>query len=236
MTRKLTVAAMAVAFCALPAFAYAQDVASEIALRRGGEPGWYGSLLGGANMETDTSFTSGLAGGKIEQEFKTGFGVLGAVGYDFGRVAQWGGFRTELEIGYRQNNIDSHSVGGVDQPDSNGKSKVWSGMLNVYHDFYLPASRLTPYLGLGVGGAFVEADGYSADGSPTLLDDDDTVLAYQAMLGASYALSPSMSLIGEYRYFGTEGVELTTTAADGARSSSDSYGSHNVMVGLRVNF
>ncbi|MEN2975772.1 outer membrane beta-barrel protein [Tistrella bauzanensis] len=236
MNRKLTVAAVAAAFCALPAFAHAQDVASEIALLRGGEPGWYGSILGGVNMQSDSSFSSGLAGGKVAAEFDTGYGVVGAIGYDFGRVAQWGGFRTELEIGYRQNDVDSLSIGGTNLANSDGDATVWSGMVNVYHDLYLPASRLTPYIGLGIGAAYVEYDSFSAAGAPGAMSDDDTVLAYQGILGASYALSPAMSLVGEYRYFGTQAVEVTSGAADGSVSSSDTYGSHNVMVGLRINF
>lgn len=67
-------------------------------------------------------------------------------------------------------------------------------MANATYNFSV--GGLTPYLGGGVGAAWVtyEAGGYEAE---------DTVAAYQLIGGVRVPLGNTWSLFGEYRYQGT---------------------------------
>ncbi|MEM9234986.1 MAG: outer membrane beta-barrel protein, partial [Pseudomonadota bacterium] len=74
-------------------------------------------------------------------------------------------------------------------------------------------SPITPYIGAGIGVGFVDVD-YSPSGVG-IISDDDTRFAYQAMAGASYAMTEQTALFGEVSYRGTTDVEVTTVLFPG---------------------
>lgn len=114
--------------------------------------------------------------------------------------------RGELEISYRNNDIDTAPGGDVDS---------WAFMGNAYWDIETN-TMFTPYFGLGIGAAHVDFD--------TVGGEDDWEFAYQGMAGASFAVAPEVALGLEYRYFATTEVE----GAD--------YDNHAVMATLRRSF
>ncbi len=136
----------------------------------------------------------------------------GAADYDGGWVGgvavggkmPWA--RGELEISYRNNDIETAVGGDVDS---------WAFMGNAYWDIETN-TMFTPYLGLGIGAAHVDFD--------TVGGEDDWEFAYQGMAGASVAVAPEVALGLEYRYFATTEVE----GAD--------YDNHAVMATLRRSF
>ncbi|MGQ3505068.1 outer membrane protein, partial [Enterococcus faecalis] len=77
----------------------------------------------------------------------------------------------EVEVGYGQIPTSANVPGAA----INGKVGQLTAMANLLYDFF-PASTLTPYVGAGVGIAFVDSN--ASLGS--------TQFAWQAMLGVAY--------------------------------------------------
>ena len=63
----------------------------------------------------------------------------------------------------------------------------------------------------------------------SLVDDDDTVLAYQVGAGLGYAVNATTTIFVDYRYFATEDPEFSY-------SQEAEIDSHNISLGLRYNF
>lgn len=158
-------------------------------------------------------------------EFDTGYALAGALGKDFG----W--LRGEIEVAYQSNGIDSHagvSAGGIalDGEDAgvlitgsptigvtvgdlvaNGRGDVSTlfVMANVYYDLDL-GGRIKPYVGGGAGIGFSDVD-YSPSGV-SIIEDDASAFAYQAMAGIAYGLTPSLDLKLGYRYRATSNLDV----------------------------
>lgn len=206
---RTALAAIAIAVF-LPTFALAQ-----------GTEGIYIEARGGASFLTDSELdNTGL--GDVDLSFETGYVIEGAVGYAHGS-----GFRGELAIGYRENDFDEVDVGSA-SADLDGDISAFTTLVNGYYDFNLgrfgaegAAANLTPFIGAGIGLAVLDTDG-------DLGDEDDTVFAYQAIAGISYAFTPSVAVTMSYNYLGTSESDFDGIDAD--------YNSHNVMAGLRFTF
>lgn len=158
-------------------------------------------------------------------KYNTGWGVSGSGGYAWNN-----GLRTEAEIAYRQ--------AGVDEVTGTGAGPVFDGhihnislMGNVLYDFK-NSTRLTPYVGAGIGVAFVNADEMRTIVSRTL-DSNRETFAYQFIGGVSAALTRNLALTADYRYFRTLDEKFRTNLDDRAATDNSS---HNVMVGVRYTF
>jgi len=205
----------------------------------------------GTTIPAGTGLPSGAAVG-WETEFDTGFTVSGAVGRKYGNA------RAELEVAYQKNDIDTHSnvsaagiaLGAEDAgvlvtgatsnlgvsvanlvADGRGEVETIYLMANAYYDFAID-SKLTPYLGAGLGVGFVDVN-YAPSGV-TIIDDDDTVLAYQVMAGVSYDVSEAIALFAGYKYRATTNVDVDATLF--AADFDIENGSQIVEVGLRFSF
>jgi OmpA-OmpF porin, OOP family len=169
------------------------------------------------------------AGGTVKTSTDVGYGLLGQVGYGFGPI------RLEGELGWRQNDMDRlKGPGGT--ADLRGNLGVLSLMANAYYDFNT-GTKLTPYVGVGAGGAWVNADKIKSKATDAvLLDDSTTSFAYQGIAGVSYAINNQLSLKADYRYFATPQVEIKEPAAIGGGKDKFTYTSHAIMVGFTYKF
>jgi opacity protein-like surface antigen len=170
----------------------------------------------GAVILTDSTLSDNL--GAFNIEFSDGFGVNGALGYEVGMS------RFEVEIGYRSNDVNRFSDywARYDSGDMTSTSIMFNGYLDFKN-----LSRMTPFLGAGLGVAFVGAEDVGVDGY-WFGDADDTVFAYQFIGGLGYALAPNTCFDISYRYFATSDIDLDGFDAD--------YESHNFMIGVRYAF
>ncbi|MGB0670080.1 MAG: outer membrane protein, partial [Rhodospirillales bacterium] len=191
------------------------------AMAEGGHPtGYYLGLGGGLNMTMDSDIDG--SGFSHTGEFDPGWaGVI-----TFGHAYE-SGFRAELEGSYRANDIDS--VSGLANPG--GDVSSWAGMLNGYYDINT-GTRFTPYVGLGIGGAYVEADGVKPINGSTV-NDDDAQFAYQAIAGVNVTLSENISAFADYRYMRTLELGMSTSAG---RSFDAEYANHTGLLGLKWHF
>lgn len=194
----------------------------------------YFSVHGDYTMADDFDFR--VAPGSIATELDDGWGFGAALGTRLGQQAAASHWRVEGELTFRSNDVDSHSLnGGAPLAGATGKVESTAIMLNALYDL-TTGGAFVPYAGGGVGLAMIDAKNFGVSTIPAVLDDDDTVLAYQLIAGAGYRLSPGTELFAEYRWFATESPDVTTSAATGAVDTSIDYQTNNIMVGARFNF
>ena len=201
------------------------------AAQSGDGAGFYLGASGGLNFLSDSEIDTGL--GTVDNEYDGGFVLSGQAGYDSGRIWQYGSLRGELELSYRENEIDQHVLGGNDLPGSTGTASTTALMANLFHDFET-GTPLTPYVGGGIGYAWSELDNYGVTGLD-VLDDDDSGFAWQLGAGLGFAVSEQATVSLDYRYFSTS-ADVDTTAAAGSVGSDVNLDSHTVMLGLRYRF
>ncbi len=192
--------------------------------------GWYVSLEGGANWIDDNEFDFGssppvpaiISDFGNAAEYDTGWVALASVGYGFGH------WRAELEGGYRVNDMDQFSSAAALSLYASGEVSEATIMANVLYDFRL-AKRLMLSLGAGAGGDFamVKVNG--------VLDDDEWNFAYQGIAGLSYAVSPNIDLMVNYRYLRAQGPTVFSSG-DTVIEEFEDFSKHTVTAGLRYNF
>jgi len=182
--------------------------------------GFYAGLSGGLNLNEDSDVKVGPLKNTLETDL--GFVGLGAVGYAFGN-----GMRVELEGGYRRNGVSEWGGADVD-----GTLSAWHTMANALYDFDL-GSGLSPYVGAGVGAAFVTAD-MDVKGTNIGTDSTDVGLAYQAIAGIGYSITDNLALTMDYRFF--HAVDLEYDVSGGGKATHDNYMNHAFTAGFRYAF
>jgi len=190
----------------------------------------------------------------FETDFDTGYTISGQAGYAFEN-----GFRLEVEAAYSEYNVDGHEellVGGanIDGVDSavltrgpasganptvgdvlaDGQGDVTNFGLfgNVFYDIQT-GGAFKPYVGGGIGYQWVDVDFRPSD--VAIGDDDDGAFAYQLMAGASYTVTDSVELFGQYTFRDTTedaDIPLTLLPATLGVESQQSL----VTAGVRVRF
>ncbi len=191
-------------------------------------PNWYlgthAQLSYVADAGVDTSIT-----GADEIEFDTGYALGFSIGYRPNtRLSVLKDMRFELEYSYRDAEPSTLTApAGNSALDADFLSH--NIMFNTYYDFN-NASQWTPYIGGGLGVAFVTLSENTLN-----IDDSDEALAYQGMLGVSYAPTtlPDTEWGIGYRYVGMTDPEFLDTAGNGFEHE---YHSHNVELQARFRF
>ncbi|MGE5147461.1 MAG: OmpA family protein [Candidatus Eiseniibacteriota bacterium] len=188
--------------------------------------GPYVGAAGGLNIQRDTDVSGPGFDGSVDSNL--GWAGLLSLGYRFRN-----GLRTEIEGGYRRNNVDE--IDNCPTCGDDGFTQAFSLMANALYDFNINGSPLHPYIGAGAGAAKVRAGGIGPVPG-TSINDSDWAFAYQGIAGVSYAVSKPVELFAEYRYFATQGLDLSAPVAGGTVSNDDEYRNHTIMAGLRWYF
>jgi len=205
-----------------------------------GAPSWQGQThgpylgIGGGWSHlmpfTDSGSTDGLLFHTRPQE---GFVADLEAGYDFGRL------RLEAEVAYRRAGVRQTTVeqGGTGfssltgHTTTDGDVSALSWMGNGLVDI-LPQSRVTPYIGVGIGGVLLQLKNYAAQGT-TFVSGSNVEVAYQGIAGVRYQIAPSVSMAVDYRFFSTTTANFHDTKG-GAFNAP--YRSHNVMLEIAYHF
>ena len=188
-------------------------------------PGLYAGFAGGGSWLPHRDFSApGFSNSEISSE--VGWVFLPSLGWRWGN-----GLRTEVEGGYRRNNVQNVlNCGGC---GDSGHTTAWTAMVNALYD--IPTqSRFHPYLGVGVGGADVKMGDIGPIGG-TDFSDSQWAFAYQGIAGVSATLAETFEAFVEYRYLGTLGLDLSTATAGGNIKSDDRYQNHAFLIGARLN-
>jgi OmpA-OmpF porin, OOP family len=165
--------------------------------------GLYLSAAGGTAWTPDSALTK--SGVKAKVSYNLGANGLFAVGY---RYNNW---RADGTLGYIYNNADNVKFSGAQTDNTkhkaNGHLSIVTYLINGYYDIDT-SSNLVPYVGAGVGGAYldldgkVKTDGVSAKGT-------DNVFAYQGIVGLGYQITPNWRADANYHYLGMAKATFT---------------------------
>lgn len=197
----------------------------------GGTPGPYVRLEGGWSHPEDLN-SPGLAGfpaGSAKRD--DGYIVGGAVGY------KWGPWRAEFNLDYAQQDLHSGTnvfAAGTGSASLTGSSSDLSFMVNGYYDINT-GTRFTPYVGFGVGGSYFRLNKVATP-TAAVANSGDYVLAYQPIIGVSYALTNQWLVGLEYRYFSTTDATLKYTAGGATSRFKVDPTSHNILLSLTYHF
>ncbi|MGL9758861.1 MAG: acyloxyacyl hydrolase [Wolbachia sp.] len=116
-----------------------------------------------------------------------------------------------------------------------------SGLVNVYYDVAIEDMPITPYVGVGVGAAYISTP------LETAINDQKNKFgfAYQAKAGVSYDVTPEIKLYAGARYFGSLGAHFDgkkTDPKDTTKQVTDEgaykvlYSTVGAEAGLMFNF
>ena len=205
--------------------------------------GVYGAIGAGLSYvgpDRDFEGTGALAFDS-EADYDNGIGVYAALGH-----ASANGWRKELEFSFRQNDLrhlpgDGLGFTGWGENTVDGDIQSLAFMANLIKDFKTD-SGVTPYLGVGVGLARLEADyigsdpNFSGGFGALSVNDDEIGLAYQGIAGLAFELAEGLILDLSYRYFATSEMEFDGTLAGLPEEFEQDYNSHSLFAGLRWNF
>ena len=194
---------------------------------------WYVGIEGGAMLVEDIQFDVGAAKDALTADHRAGWDVDAIVGYDFG------GFRAEAEVGYRQAGVTGvRSTVGLpggfaagNYSGAGGRSSALSFMVNGLLDFGAD-DGVQGFVGGGVGVARVKSK-YGLNQRANFLDDSDTVFAWQAIAGIRAPLSDSVDVTLKYRFFNADKVKLVDVSG---RNVDGRFRSHSILGGLTFNF
>jgi OOP family OmpA-OmpF porin len=191
--------------------------------------GWYMSLGAGWNWLTDSDISVGPGNTTYVgvNEYETGYIIAGAVGYD------WGRWRAELEVAYRDNNIDCIGTDTrvcTTTPSNNDGIWEFSQMVNVLYDIPL-GGRFSASVGAGVGGVLVVANQAMISNTNSSPDLDDYVFAGQLIAQVGYDLSDRWQVYADYRYLLADDPE-SFSPQDGSPVTWEKS-DHSVLIGMR---
>lgn len=209
-------------------------LALSIALPSAADSNIYIEYSGGASFVADQSLSGADASGALlmgRASSNIGFNFGGAVGTRFLKY-----FRSEIQVSYRQNEVENLSLQG-ESNNASGHISLLAVMVNGYFDYDLGIG-FVPYIGVGVGWGSVEIDAKSDAGAFTSqVEGEDSVFTYSVMAGASYPINEILDLSLGYRYIATTDPTINSSiSAVGARRLDAEFDSHEIVFGLRFNF
>lgn len=110
----------------------------------------------------------------------------------------WNGLRTEFEVTYQQNTINSLTEDGIKISLKDRHFHRWTALVNAIYDFP-HLWRISPYVGAGLGFRYAKADtsGLGLDHNETV----DSGVAGQLIGGVTFCLCVDIDLFAEYHYY-----------------------------------
>jgi opacity protein-like surface antigen len=202
---------------------------------------YYAALNLEYTVPENVSVESGGATGDASLADGIGFGL--SVGYKYNDR-----YRTEVELSRRSHELQNirPTSGGISRALS-GQADIYTAMFNGYYDItnhtqlYFRNVPFKPYIGAGIGPAYVVGNDVSASLTDDILGISTTtpttasiwLPAGQLMAGLSYPISKALDFDIGYRYFLMGDI---TGTVDGSSGDSGVFRSHSLKLGARYNF
>ncbi|MDF1754571.1 MAG: outer membrane beta-barrel protein [Verrucomicrobiales bacterium] len=184
------------------------------------DTGFYFEGFGGTLFLDDLQGT-GVA--DVSAEFDTGWLAGGTLGYQLSP-----GLSVEVEGATGGADLDGFALNGTNFGYS-GDLTYSQVAVNLIYEFR-PRRMFSPYVGVGVGAGFADADFTS----PAFrINDDDAAFLYQVIGGARLEITPQASFFAEYRFGSLDEFTLQGT---GGGVTFDELQSHQVALGFQFNF
>jgi OmpA-OmpF porin, OOP family len=185
--------------------------------------GLYIGGAAGANLLEDNRFRNG--GGNSTDSYNFGYAGTLSFGYGLGN-----GLRLEVEPGYRNNAVDR--VNGVKADSRVQTATLMGNVLYDFNQFQTPWLPLTPHVGAGVG--FAHVWDRSVAPSHNNVSGDTNRLAFQAIGGLDYALTPNQKVGVDYRYMVVHDASFPTVAGGSAHAGD--LNNHTFLATYRYEF
>lgn len=147
----------------------------------------------------------------------------GAFGYKMDDI------RVDVEGLYSQLAKDATVVSDDKAADS---VTAFSGLVNVYYDIAIEDMPITPYIGVGVGAAYIS----NPSKADAVKDQKGFGFAYQAKAGVSYDVTPEIKLFAGARYFGSYGASFDKADKDDTGIKNVLYSTVGAEAGVAFNF
>ena len=209
---------------------------------------WYLRAFGGGNFQLDGDYRGTITppGGNqnVNVDFDDGFVVGGAIGAKLPGMALGPLVpRAEVEVSYRENNVDTvNFTGNGPGAEANPRGDVSSVFLmgNVLFDIAaLQNDFFTPYFGGGLGIAFVDNNvRYGPLGPGVNLLESDEAFAVQAIIGADFKITENVSFNVDGRYynaFNVSSARLNPAGVNTGNPETDIEG-FSVTGGFSISF
>jgi opacity protein-like surface antigen len=180
--------------------------------------GPYLSLSGGLNLLNNSTISADDDEVDDAIEYKTGYVINGAIGLKSGDV------RLEAEAGYHHNSVDKYlNENDVMVSAEDIDITAWSFMGNVYYDFNMSDSSVTPFIMGGLGMADISVDDNESS-------ESKTEFAWQLGAGIGIKAADNVTVDLSYRYFKTSSPTFDTDSGSGKVS----IGGSEILAGIRV--
>ncbi len=160
--------------------------------------GFYSAAFGGYSYLPNNIFTSRYDQFFNNVQYHDGYNVGGRFGF------QSNPMRYEVEYTYVQASPQNFDVNGIEQTFVSGDSSANLLMANAYYDFPSLLPAISPFLGFGIGYAYLQTH-LNSEGPLTynFLNSNDSVFAYQGSAGLTYNFSENYAINVAYRYIAT---------------------------------
>lgn len=182
--------------------------------------GWY--TAAGTELALPSNATADTSSGKHSVAYDPTFGMNLSAGYGWTN-----GFRLEGEVERQRRIVDS--VSGVSS--AHGAFTATNFYVNALYDLDL-GTRVTPYVGLGLGATLAEADNIGPMAGLSI-DDTQVLPAYQLIAGAALPLNYNWTITTDYRYSHAADSDYAMTSG---RDAGFDTMAHTFTVGLRYSY
>ncbi|MCH2172505.1 outer membrane beta-barrel protein [Myxococcota bacterium] len=192
------------------------------------ENGFYAQ--GSVGMSAISTATVSIVGTPQSERpgFKPFFALGAAGGY------RWGHFRAEVNMSYRSADIENPSSDPTED-SLYGTLRVLTPMVNAYYD--IPTNwAVRPYLGIGVGIAWIYADTTNLVSADLRIDDSQTQWAANALAGFGWQISEDTVIDLGYRYLRSGDPTFDGTLAGATVGVDTEVASHEALVSVRYQF
>ena len=176
-------------------------ISSSIATAATPIEGWYDTIFGGyAYLPNNLSITKNsltLTDANYTSSFDAG------ISFGFKSTP----LRYVGELTYINNKLNQFKINRVSQTQPSGYNRDIFAMANVYYDFPALIATIEPFLGVGIGYGYLNAQ--FKNGSPiitTRYDVSQNVFAYQGIAGLTFNFAECYALNIGYRYLATDNV------------------------------
>lgn len=189
----------------------------------------YAHGFGGVTVLPVMDSTANDNVGAVRKDDKAGYNAGLALGYEAGQN------RFEIETTYQRASNKNLTINGVTPSKAKGRTSALAFLFNALYDVHQlePYVHVTPYLGAGVGYAYVIT---GLDSDPTYnvrLTGASNALAYQGILGFKTPIAEGLDLTADYRIFGTSNVNMTARNNTGTSGTVSHYYLNNLFnIGL----
>ena len=175
-------------------------LASSVATAATPVDGWYTSVFGGYTYLTDNIHNYDNYGRfRNDAGYNGGYNAGGRIGY------QSNPLRYELEYTYLEANAKHFDLNYRRQVAVTGYASGNLFMGNAYYDFPDMLPAISPYLGVGIGYAYLQGTLNSAGPlATTYFSANESAFAYQATAGITYNFAENYAVNLAYRYVATD--------------------------------